>query len=189
MVKKSNQFKEYQYLMVAVSIGVIGGLLLIFIGLVPSWKGMTKASQDLASAQTKRDNLTERLTNLKGLKDKEAQLKEQNAKVLAALPEDKDISRLFVEFEGIGNASGVTVKQVSEAAATVAAGGNASAAIIPVTYQISASAANYGALKDSLLKFEQALRLLTISNFDASKSGSNLNVNFTINAYKRGPVK
>lgn len=188
MVKKSNHYKEYQYLAIAVGVGILATLLLTFVGLVPSYKGMKKTTADLKAAEAKRDNLVERLNNLKNLKEKEAELKEQNAKVLAALPEDKDISRLFVEFEGIGNASGLSVKQVTEGG-TAATAADASAAIIPVTYQITASTVDYLSLKNALSKFEQALRILTISSFDASASGNTVNVNFTVNAYKRGQAK
>lgn len=190
MVKKKSQFEEYKYAVLMIAGAILGVILLSTLIGMPVWKDMKKNS---ATAKARKDELTmltEKLENLKNLSKKEKELKEQNAKVLAALPEDKDISRLFVQFENIAAQSGLSVKQVSEGGPAGASGTAstepAKSAITPVTYQVSGTAKDYNSLKTALSKFEEALRIVSIDSFEVTSGTSGMNVNFTITTYKRG---
>lgn len=190
MVEKTSRLQEYKYAAVVIGIGVLALLILIFVALVPSWKKLSKTTEDLKSAQAEQEKLIVKLDNLKQLKKKEKELEEKNAKVLAALPEDNDVSRLFVEFEGIAESSGLAVKSVSESAATGTT--PTGSIIVPVSYTISATSPDYASLKSALSKFEEALRLISITGVDVSASsgeGGGLSVNFSVTAYKRGATK
>lgn len=163
-------------------------LLLVILGL-PLWKDLKKNTKEASETKIQLTLLKEKLENLKKLSEKEAEIKEKNAKVLAALPEDKDISRLFVQFENIATQSGLSVSQVSEGGATAATDGTApdqTSLIIPVTYQVTATANDYASLKTALSSFEKALRLVSIDDFSATKGDPGINLNFNITTYKRG---
>jgi Tfp pilus assembly protein PilO len=181
MVENKSKLKDYQNSIIVIVAAIFISLILVFLVLVPGWKSMTKTSEELKSAKTEQDRLVQKLENLKGLKEKEAQLKEQNAKVLAAIPVDNDVSRLFVEFEGIARDSGLTIKTVTEDP-----GSENKGLIIPVAYTVLTDAPNYPALRDALSKFEKALRLISINGVTVSASQDHMGIDFKLTAYKRG---
>lgn len=188
MVKKQEKdsfFEKYKYPIIAIGGSVILALVIIFAIIRPMWGSTSNVLAELKTKKVTLVNLTEKLENLKKLKNKEAELKEKNAKVLAALPDDKDVARLFVQVEGVAAAGGMSVKQAGEGGADTISN-NAGAIIKPVSYQVSATAPNYDSIKNTLLKFEQALRLLSISNLEVTKGGgSDLSASFTITTYVR----
>lgn len=166
---------------------VVLALVIIFAVIRPMWATTSKTLDDIKVKKETMTKLSEKLENLKSLKTKEADLKEKNAKVLAALPKDNDVARLFVQLEEIAAQSGVTVSQTSEQGAAVGSSTNTvSASLVkPVSYQLSASANSYEALKNTLNKFEQALRILSISSIDVSKNNNQLGLTFGITTYVR----
>jgi hypothetical protein len=192
MVGKS-KIDEYKYAVSMIAGSILLALILIFAVGKPLFDGMQKTAADLKDKKETLAKMQVRLENLKKLKDKEADLKTQNAKVLAALPEGKDVARLFVQFEGIATASGLSVKQAGEGTAA-ASGGTQSASpastgtslVKSIGYQVTATSPDYTSLKNSLAKFEEALRLLSVSGVNISKSGDSLNVSFNIITYTRG---
>jgi len=182
-----SQFEEYKY-----TVAVIGGAVLITIVLAfavgkPLFDSTQKTAADLEEKKIVLQKLQEKLSNLKNLQSREEELKAENEKVLAALPEDKDVARLFVQFEKIAKESGVTVESVSEANVAEFNGENSNTdtQITAVTYNINAKAKDYASLKNALVRFEDALRLLSISEIDASLTSNDLSISFTINTYKR----
>lgn len=190
MVKAENKTSQYKYAII-VTVGSI--LLVLILGLTvgrTTWNSFSNTLEELNVKREVLAKLETKLENLKKLKDKEAELKEKNTKVLAALPEDKDVARLFVQFEGIAAASGLNVKRASEATATSDAGAQAttptqSSVVKPVTYTISSDMPAYDALKNALSKFEQALRILSLTTVDINKSTESGDVTFTVTTYVR----
>jgi Tfp pilus assembly protein PilO len=190
MVKKESQFEEYKYAALMIGGGILVAILLVSLIGIPIWKDMQKNTATAKARQDEYKMLSDKLENLKKLSEKEKELKEKNAKVLAALPEDKDVSRLFVQFENIATQSGLTVKQVSEGGAagtaTQAPASTTTGDIIPVVYQVSATSKDYNSLKTALTNFEKALRIVSIDSFDVTNGESGMNINFNITTYKRG---
>lgn len=188
MVNKKSKFGEYKYPILMIGGSIIVAILLVSLIGLPLWNDLKKNTGDIKTTKSELDLLTEKLVNLKGLSSREAELKTKNEKVLAALPEDKDISRLFVQYENIAAQSGITVKKVSEGSESAAptTGNESSELIIPVTYKIIGNATDYMAFKNSLTNFEKALRLVSIDSFDISNNTKDFNVTFNITTYKRG---
>lgn len=191
MVEHENKTGQYKY----AAIVIAGSILLVLIlGLTigrTMWNSFSSTLEELNTKKEILAKLETKLENLEKLKDKEAELKEKNAKVLAALPEDKDVARLFVQFEGIASASGLNVKRASEFGATSGSAPAAAAAQVqseivkPVTYTISSDMPSYDSLKNALAKFEQALRILSISSVDINKAAGSGEVTFTATTYVR----
>lgn len=186
MVKKESQFEEYKYAALMIGGGIIVSVLIGTLIGVPLWKDMQKNKATAQNKQNEYTLLSNKLETLKKLSEKEKELKEKNAKVLAALPVDKDVSRLFVQLENIANQNGLTIKQVSEGSGSTPATENQTGAIIATTYQVSASASDYLSLENTLSAFEKALRIILIDSFDVSNSQGGMNISFNITAYKRG---
>lgn len=192
MVKTKSPFEKYKY-----PILVIGGAAVITFALVfaiakPMWDSTKKVNAELKEKKETLTSLSDRLSKLQQLKEKEAELKEKNAKVLAALPEDKDVARLFVQFEGIAAGSGIKIISAGEQGAQT--GGNptttktqstSSEIIKPINYSISANGTDYSSLKGALSKFEEALRLLSISSIDITKNASTFDIKFEAVTYAR----
>lgn len=189
MVAKDQNTSQYKY----ATIVIVGSILLVLIlgGTVgrSMWNNFSNTLSELKTKKETLSSLEKKLENLKKLKDKEAELKEKNAKVLAALPEDKDVARLFVQFESIANESGLNVKRAAEAGAdSTAATQGASApsgTVRPVSYTIVSDMQSYGSLKGALAKFEQALRILSLSTINISKTSDAGEVTFTVTTYVR----
>ncbi|MDD3481161.1 MAG: type 4a pilus biogenesis protein PilO [Patescibacteria group bacterium] len=184
--KKGNDIKEYKYPLAVIGGATLIAVLVIFLFGKPLFESMQQTSKELTERRDVLAKLEVKLDNLKSLQSREEELKRDNEVVLAALPESKDVSRLFVQFESLARESGLTIDSVSEAGA-----GNAtstttvSGGISPVSYQVSGNAKNYSALKKTLTNMEDALRLLSISSINANLSSGSLSTDFTINTYVR----
>jgi Tfp pilus assembly protein PilO len=187
---KISKWEEYKY---AIMVGV-GSVFLFFILIFlvgsPLYREYKKASTTLKEKQTVLTKLEEKLTNLKTLKSTEAELKEKNAKVMAALPTDKDVSRLFVQFENIANQNGLSIATVQEATATAVSTPTpapASTSVRAVSYTVTGATSDYGSLKSALTKLEEALRILSVSKVEVTGATGNstLNITLTVSTYLR----
>lgn len=189
--KDQNSVEQYQ---AALIIGVGALLTVVVLGVFvgrPLWNGMIKSQANLKEKNQILAQEDARLANLKNLSDKEQELKDKNQKVLAALPEGKDVSRLFVEFENIAKADGLSITGTNEGDSGQPQAQTASSApkalIIPVSYTITGDANGYGALKNVLAKFEQALRLVSVQKINIiSGTTGVLNTNIELETYTRG---
>lgn len=183
MVK--NDVNDYKFPVVVIGVSVlIAMVLLVFVGR-PLWNGMQQKRKELKERQAVLTALEIKLENLKGLAAREEELKQKNAKVLAALPSDKDMSRLFVQFEKVAVSNGVTVKNVTESSANTAETG----AIKRLSYEVNGDSSSYASLRSAIDKFNNALRILSIDGFEASKAaekGKALTTKFTIVTFARG---
>lgn len=188
MVKKSLQLKKNQINILIIVGAILFSLIIVFVLAVPIWKKMQKTNQELKQERIRLEKLEEKLTNLKNLKDKEDELKEKNEKVLAALPKDKDVSRLFVQIENIATGSGLNVREAGETDQS-ATQDKGAGKLVPITYKLIASANNYGGIKSVLLKLEQALRLVSINEINISKDGKAFELTSTFVTYIRGDQK
>lgn len=193
MVDKKNQsiLDQLKY-PVVVGVGAfILSIVLIYAVGKPVWANFQKVKDELRIKREVQAKLDDKLTNLKALKENEEDLKKKNAKILAALPTDTDVARLFVQFEQIGSENGLVISSVQEAGAgtTAAAVATPSGTIRKVTYNLTGSALNYDSFKKSLAKSEEALRILSISAIDASSKKGPIDVNLKITTFVRGATE
>lgn len=186
--KKDSKFKEYKYALIVGSATLVGIILAITLIGRPLYNAYKESKRVLAEKRAVVAKLEQKLVNLKGLKDKEAEIKEKNQKVMAALPTNKDVSRLFIEFESIAMQNGLAITSVQEnkTAGTVTTEGTATVGPLAVSYDVSGEATNYNSIKNALSSLEKALRILNISEIEVNgKGANNLDVDLKINTYVR----
>lgn len=186
MVKKDTKLKEYGYIF-----GVLVGSILIstILGLLairPLFISLKETNAEVKEKKIVLQKLEANLENLKNLESKKSELEEKNQKVLSALPEGKDVPRLFVQMERIASAAGVQITSVSESGETTEA--PISSQIIPLSYQISGSAGSYQALKKALADIEDGLRLITVEkmSIQGGQTGESLSINLSVRTFMRG---
>lgn len=182
--KKTNPFEEYKY---SVLVGV--GSFILFMALIfavgkPLWTSYKKTSQTLKEKKAVLVKLEEKLDNLKKLKSKETEIKEKYQRVLNALPTDKDVARLFIQFEKVANDNGLLVTSIQESGGSTSSTQAASDTVRAVSYTMNGTATDYKSLKGALGKLEEALRILNVSRISISSSG-NLNSSITVSTYLR----
>lgn len=182
--EKTNNINEYKYPLAVIGGAVLIAVIVVFLFGKPLFTSMQETSRELDKKRDVLAKLEVKLENLKNLESREEELEKDNEVVLAALPESKDVSRLFVQFEALARESGLTIGSVSESGSgeTTTQG---TGVISPVSYQVSGTAKNYAALKKTLTNMEDALRLLSISTINANSSSGSLSTDFTINTYVR----
>jgi Tfp pilus assembly protein PilO len=174
----------------------LGIFLILLIGL-PLYNNLKQTNTELKSKKAVLEKLENNLTNLKNLDSRKTELEAKNEKVLSALPQDKDIPRLFIQLERIASAAGLQINTVSESGGALVAapiGESTTSAqpnviqINPVYYQVTGSATNYAALKAALTKAEDGLRLISIDKLDiqSTEAGKPITVNFIVKTYSRG---
>lgn len=192
VTKENNKDKENKFGFAAIL--VVGAVLLsLVIGLVGGryfYNKLQIAEAELKLKKGTRVALEEKLENLKSLASKEEELKEKNKKVLAAIPDDKDLARLFRQFENIGNENGVSITKVSEQEINNSyvdpslVQDATPSGLTPLSYEADSAALNYSAVKNSLSKFEVALRLLMIKDIEINTQDG-MTVKYQIGTYKR----
>lgn len=191
MVEKNQKINEYRLALIFGGGAFVIALILIFAVGLPIYNNYSKTASELKTQKTSLQALEDKLSTLKTLQSQEETLKKQNETVLAALPEDKDVSRLFVQFENIANQNGLAISSVSEGGtgATPAATSKPSGTLTPVTYTVSATATDYDHLKQALSKIQSALRVISIDKIDVSGTGGSLTATFNVTTYVRGTAK
>lgn len=181
-----NQIKKYRYPLLIISAAIVVAIGLIFAIGRPLYADLKKTAEELRAQEDVLAKKEEKLSTLKSLQDKEEELKKENQKLLAAIPEDKDVSRLFAQFEKIARESGVKIESVQESSHNNEGEEINSEYLQEINYNISATAPNYSALKKMLSNLEGALRLLSVSAFDAGLNNNDeLSLSLTITTYQR----
>jgi len=186
MVKEKNQFQEYKYLVIVVSVSLLVAITLMsFIGR-PLFNGIREQSRTIEEKRLVLEKKEEKLTNLKALSEREDFLKQENERVLAALPNDNEVARLFVQLERIATESGLKIESVSGQDLTESTGESSGSGIVALSYKLSGTASDYGSFKQALSKMESALRILNVSELSITGQDGSLSLNLTIKTYKRG---
>jgi Tfp pilus assembly protein PilO len=184
MVKENPKLDKYKYMIVVLTTAILGSILaLVLIGR-PLYNGLKKTGAELKDRKAVLAKEESNLSALKTLESRKEELLAKNQKVLAALPTDKDIARLFVQYESVAREAGVTIENVSEAGASD--GQITDGLIVPVSYAVSASAPSYQDFIRSLQKMEDAIRILSISAISISSDGGKITASYTINTFMRG---
>ncbi len=181
--KEQSQFEEYKYLVLVMGGSIIISILLIVLIGRPLFNSTQETSRELKSKLLTAEKLESKLKNLQNLENKKEELENQNKTVLAALPKDKDLARLFVQFESIFNEAGATISSVSESGLESTEENQST--IKSIAYQVTGTTNSYGSLKNALVKIENALRILSVSSINIAGEGNNLSITFKINTYTR----
>lgn len=186
MVKENPQ-EVYKFPVMVVGAAVIVSLVLSFFVVRPMYNDLRAKSKDLKSKQETLAALENKLENLKALKEKEAELKEKNKKILAALPEKKDVPRLFTQLESVASIAGLSVEKVAEnAAVTEVASAVSNSSVSRVNYQVDAKTASYPTVKSALTGIDEALRLLSVSGINVTSANNSLSIVLDVVTYSRG---
>lgn len=200
MVETKPKFGKYGYLALVIGGSVLVAVILGVVAVRPLYASLKKTNDELDEKKAVLEKLESNLANLKSLDSRKDEIKEKNAKVLSALPQDKDVPRLFIQMEKIAAGAGLAITSVSEG--TTATGTTAPAAtaettagttvsiptINPHYYTVTGTAGSYTALRQALSKIEDGLRLISIEKVDVSgsQSGGSLTVNLSVKTYSRG---
>jgi len=182
---------ENKYVIIVVGSAIFISLFLAIIIGKPLYDSIKKAGTELEERSTVLDKLESNLVVLKELESKKEDLEKKNEKVIAAFPEDKDIARLFYQFESLANKAGVSIVSVGESsdnttASTEVDNQPSSATIVAITYQVIASSKSYSALKNALANIEDSLRILSIETIEVAGESDNLGIKLNVKTYKRG---
>lgn len=181
MVKSDLSDFKFPTAVIVTSI-VVATLLGLFVGR-PLWNGMQQKRAELKQKKVTLTALEVKLENLKQLASREEELKQKNAKVLAALPSDKDVSRLFVQLERVASENGLTVKRVNE---TVT--GTTGGTINKLNYEVNAEGSSYLNFRSAVEKLNTALRLLSIDGIDINRTSekSGITLKLKVLTFARG---
>lgn len=203
MVKENSQIQEYKYPVAIVSLAILAAIIVLVFMVRPLFNDIQEQSRIINEKRLVLEKKEEKLKNLKLLSEKEELLKKENERVLAALPNDNEVARLFVQLERIAAESGLTIQSVSGGSAAEGFSNEQAAdqlvdefpiepagpEIVAISYQLSGSSDSYQSFKNTLAKMETALRILNISEFSISgesQGAGDFSVSLTINTYKRG---
>ncbi len=186
--EKSILHNKYAY---AVGLGAATFLIAIFAFLVIISPFYSKAKKLTAEAKTKKQELTyltDKKSKLEELKNKEDELKQKAELVRNALPEDKDVGRLFIQLDELARSNKGLIKSVSEAGAanmavtteTGVAGVQKNVYSVPIEFN------KYEDYKTFITKAENALRLINVDSVSIkAKDTGELSVTLDTTAYSR----
>lgn len=184
---KNSKFESYKYAILVGAGSFLVALVLIFAVGQPMWKGMQSTAKKLKDKREVLAKLEDKLDTLKKLKEKESEIREKNKRVSAALPTDKDISRLFVQFETVASQNGLIIESVQESVAVPgAAATGSSGGVRAVSYSVAGSSKDYASLKRALVKLEESLRILNVSKVETNGQPGKLDVDLTVSTFIRG---
>ena len=177
---------------------LVGSVIIVFLALVflmkPVFEDIKSKDKIIASKRSASNTLKENLDKLKDLSSQEKEWKEKADLVLAALPENPDKGRLFMELESLASNSGLYVSSIreedtSQNTGTLSVQSQASestplpsgASELKYTLTLSGS---YDSFKNFLTYSKKALRILRISNIDIkSKEDGSLDIQVTLSAF------
>ncbi len=196
MVDKNKALGRGNKYIYATTMGIILVLAVILLSLFvikPLYGSAKKVTTDVKDKQEELQKLEEKKVKLEGLKDREEELKAQSEKISDALPQTKDVGRLFIQINDTATGSSGSVKSVNEgsggvdvAASPAPTEQQAVGSIQRTTYSVPIDFGTYFDWKNFVGKVETALRLVSIGDFSvrASEAGA-INSNITITTYTR----
>lgn len=181
--------KHYKYLIAVLAGAIIISIIIAVFIIKPLYNLNSKSAKDIQEKKEVLSILEDKLGTLKGLKSKEEELNAEKKKVLHALPEDKDIPRLFVQLENMISSTGAIVESADESSEGGAVGSSAEIATMQdinnYKYSINFSTSTYESIKSVIVNTEEALRLVGVDNIKISSSDGGFSVGITINTYAR----
>lgn len=96
-----------------ISLICLGATIVVLIGLVrPAWQALQDNRLAIKKLQSKLTLLEGLLNQTKKLEKEEAEIKEEGQKILLALPEEKDIPALLVQFETLASVHNLVLNSI-----------------------------------------------------------------------------
>lgn len=96
-----------------ISLICLGAALVIVMGLVrPAWQDFQTNRSAIKNLQLKLTSLQDLLNQTTELKKEEAAIREESEKIFLALPEEKDIPALLVQFETLAAEHGLILESI-----------------------------------------------------------------------------
>ncbi len=190
MVEKDKEVKKYNYAIMLSTAGAIFSILIIFFAIKPLYQKNILLSSESKEKKIRYDNLITKKSNLAALKNKEAELRGMAEKVRSALPEAKEIGRLFIQLDSLVSESGGNIQSVSETNSEIVSAQTATASafagIDKYSYGMPLSFPSYFSFKNFLINSESALRILNIDSMDVSASDDGaINATLIVNTFVR----
>lgn len=193
MVEK--KIEKYYRAIGTIVVALIVSLILIFVLIVPSFKGIGKTNVELKARQGDLKILTQKLEKLKELKVKEKDIREQEKVVNGAIPTKKGVGDLFVQLEGLMAESGGSTNGINESGGASAGPSTSTpsvssaltdASLVSSDYTYNVNFPNYDNFKVFLDASEKAHRFIHLNNFKVSKGQDNVfTVALSYKAYYR----
>ena len=190
MVENKLTKNKYFYSTAVIVITILGVLGLFFAVITPFYSKAGSLTSEAKTKQTELKMLEDKKTKLEALKSKEEELNKDAETVRNALPEQKDVGRLFIEFDNMARSSGGVIKSVSENIATTTTTTEAvgsSAGLVKIGYKVPIDFKDYFGFKDFVTKAEKALRIIGIDDYSITVNETNggLTVDLSTSTYVR----
>lgn len=187
--------EKYYWFLGILAASIIFTIVLIFFAITPSVKGIKKVEGEIKEKKAELSVLEEKLVKLKELKTREKELKEKEAIVNKAIPTKKEIGELFIQLEGIINETGGSNDGISEgqgSSSSASAQGTDQETVSGVantSYGYSVTFPDYKNYKKFLERSENALRFISLNNFNVNSSNTSFDVSLSYKTYYRNKAE
>ncbi len=94
-------------------ITIIISLVLVFVFIIPFYTTIQSTKEDIIYLEEERDDLEELLSKTRQLETEYQQIKEEVQKIFLALPKEKDLPRLLVQFDALASTNGLLLENIS----------------------------------------------------------------------------
>jgi hypothetical protein len=180
------KIKKYYYALAVGGATFVGAIILLIV-INQMFAQSKKLTAEAVVKTQKLTQLQAKKAILDNLSSKETELKANALALSSALPEDKDIGRLFIQMNGVITDAGGSIKGIAGGSpsdtATSSTIGNT---LKKYSFTLPVNLANYDAVKSLLAKAKQALRLMDVTSISmSSPDGGTMDANITINTYSR----
>lgn len=192
---KKNNTKNIKFRITIIAGSILFAIVAgVFIGR-PVYLNLTNVNLELEESKAKLARMEAKLSALKTLEARKEELEKNNQLLIEALPESRDIPRLFYQIGSIGGLTGIAIDSVGSTETNVATttiteeGQTATVESKPITlmqYSIKAKTSSYENVKLFLDKTEDALRVLSIEQIDITRGeDGQISLEIKVNTYKR----
>lgn len=94
-------------------IGLVVVLILIFLSIIPLWDSVRVKYSELNDRQQDLENLQQLTEKISRLKQEYQSLESEAEKVFLALPKEKDIPNLLIQFQALAAISGLSMESIN----------------------------------------------------------------------------
>lgn len=194
MVDNKLTRNKYFYSTAVFAVTAVAVVILFFVVINPFFTKAQELTTEAKAKQTELKKLEDKKVKLEALKSREDELKKDAETVRNALPEQKDVGRLFIEFDNMAKASGGSIRSITEAAGgtagtepTATTVGSASSGLQKISYTIPVDFTDYFGFKDFVTKAETALRIIGVNDFSVNvgETGGGISASLNTTTYVR----
>ncbi len=183
-----DEIKKYYYA-IAVGAGIFVGIIILSFVLSGLYKQSKKLTDEMNEKTNYLTQLQDRKKILDDLSSREDELKKDAAALSSALPDSKDIGRLFIQLNGLITDSGGSVKGIAGGGTGDSGTGTSTtitSSLRKYSFTLPVNLQNYEAVKSLLTKTKKVIRLMDVSSISmSSPDGGKMDATVTINTYSR----